>query len=291
MVEFAPTGARGDAHPAVSDIPPPSRPVGNVVWSSWSSARSRSVRRSAISIVAIFLIWEFLGRFVITNNLFFAPFSAVVVAGLHTWSTGELQANVVASFGAVFYGMLLAIVAGISLGIVSGVSRTFNDYTELLFTGLYSTPLVAIAPILILWFGIGVASKVAVVFLMALFPILISTSAGIRNCDKQYLEVAQSFGASRIQIIRKVRTPAALPFIITGIRLAIGRAIVGVVVGELFGARAGLGFMIFTAGQTFDVPQLFLGVLLLAIAGILLTGVMKLIEQRFARWKPVEIDA
>ncbi|MGC1466408.1 MAG: ABC transporter permease, partial [Pseudolabrys sp.] len=195
------------------------------------------------------------------------------------------------SFSAVAYGMILAIVFGIIIGVLSGASRGFREYTDSFFTGLYATPLVAVAPILILWFGIGIASKIAVVFLMAIFPILISTAAGIRNADATFIEVARSFGASRLQIIRKVMIPAAVPFVITGIRLAIGRAIVGVVVGELFGARAGLGFLIFTSGQTFDVPSLFLGVLILALAGVALTSGMKWIEGRVAGWRHVEMDS
>ena len=235
--------------------------------------------------------WEILGRFILTDPLFFAPLSAVIEAGFQMWRSGELQRDILASFSAVAYGMILAIVVGILIGVLSGASRAFREYTDAFFTGLYATPLVAVAPILILWFGIGIASKIAVVFLMAVFPILISTSAGILNTDASYIEVARSFDATRLQIVRKVMIPAAVPFVVTGIRLAIGRAIVGVVVGELFGARAGLGFLIFTSGQTFDVPSLFLGVLVLALAGVGLTSGMKWVERRVAGWRHVELDS
>jgi NitT/TauT family transport system permease protein len=250
----------------------------------------RKTRRSIISVLVVMVAWELIGRFVLTNPLFFAPLSSVFMAGIRLWQSGELQRDIIASFSAVAYGMILAIVIGIVIGVLSGASRGFREYTESFFTALYATPLVAVAPILILWFGIGVASKIAVVFLMAVFPILISTAAGISNTDPTFIEVARSFGATRMQIIRKVMIPAAVPFVITGIRLAIGRAIVGVVVGELFGARAGLGFLIFTSGQTFDVPALFLGVLLLALAGVVLTSGMKWIEARVAGWRHVEMD-
>jgi NitT/TauT family transport system permease protein len=251
----------------------------------------RKTRRSVISVLVVMVAWEVTGRFILTNPLFFAPLSAVFEAGVRLWQSGELQKDIAASFSAVAYGMVLAIVFGIVIGVLSGAVRSFREYTDSFFTGLYATPLVAVAPILILWFGIGIASKIAVVFLMAVFPILISTAAGIYNTDPIFIEVARSFGASRLQIIRKVMIPAAVPFVITGIRLAIGRAIVGVVVGELFGARAGLGFLIFTSGQTFDVPALFLGVLLLALAGVVLTSGMKWIENRVAGWRNVEMDS
>jgi NitT/TauT family transport system permease protein len=138
---------------------------------------------------------------------------------------------------------------------------------------------------LILWLGIGIASKVAVVFLISVFPIVISTASGVRNVDAHYLEVARAFGARESQIVTKVMIPAALPFVLTGIRLAIGRAIVGVVVGELFGANAGLGFLIFTSGQTFDVPTLFSAVLCLAFAGVFLTWLVQRLETSLVRWK------
>jgi len=258
--------------------------------SAFAWLQRRTTRRTIISVVVVMAAWEITGRFIVTNSLFFAPLSSVIGAAFTLWHSGELQKDIIASFSAVVYGMALAIVIGIVIGVLSGASRGFREYTDAFVTGLYATPLVAVAPILILWFGIGIASKIAVVFLMAVFPILISTAAGIRNTDASYIEVARSFGASRLQIIRKVMIPAAVPFVITGIRLAIGRAIVGVVVGELFGARAGLGFLIFTSGQTFDVPSLFLGVLILALAGVALTSGMKWIENRVAGGRRVEMD-
>jgi NitT/TauT family transport system permease protein len=222
--------------------------------------------------------------------LFFAPLSDVIGAIVELSGTGELQRHIGASFKAIAYGMALAIVVGIALGILLGVSRMVADYSEVYLNALYATPLVAIAPLLILWLGIGIASKVAVVFLISVFPILISTASGVRNVDKYFLDVALAFGADRTQIVSKVLVPAALPFLLTGIRLAIGRAIVGVVVGELFGASAGLGFLIYTSGQTFDVPALFAGVLCLAFAGVSLTWILQTLERRLVRWKPSPLE-
>jgi NitT/TauT family transport system permease protein len=254
-------------------------------WTKLSAGRRRSLRRSLVSVIVILIAWELVGRYVLTNRLFFVPISSVAVAAVQMWQAGTLQTDIIASFSAVGYGMALAIVAGIAIGIMSGASQAFREYTDAIISALYATPLVAIAPILILWFGIGPPSKIAVVFLMAIFPILINTAAGVRNTEASYIEVALSFGATRGQVIRKVMIPAAVPFVVTGIRLAIGRGIVGVVVGELFGARAGLGFLIFTAGQTFDVPQLFVGVITLAVLGMALTFGMKGIENWIARWR------
>ncbi len=248
------------------------------------------VWRSLISLVVILAGWELLGRYVLTNRLFFVPLSDVIIELGNLAATGELQRHFAASFTAIAYGMALAVVVGNAYGVVLGASRAVSDYTEVYLNALYATPLVAIAPLLILWFGIGIASKVAVVFLISVFPIVISTASGVRNVDKHFLDVARAFGATSQQMVAKVMVPAALPFVLTGIRLAIGRAIVGVVIGEVFGANAGLGYLIFTSGQTFDVPALFAGVLCLAFAGVSLTWALQALERRLVRWKPAPLE-
>lgn len=248
------------------------------------------IYRSLISLVIILVGWELVGRFVLTNKLFFVPLSDVAVAFVQLTLNGELEKNVAASFTAIGYGMALAMIIGISFGILLGASRVVADYTEVYVNALYSTPLVAVAPLLILWLGIGIGSKIAVVFLISVFPIVISTASGVRNVDAHFLDVARAFGATKSQIVFKVLIPAGLPFVITGVRLAIGRAIVGVVIGELFGASAGLGYLIFTAGQTFDVPALFVGVLCLAFAGVSLTWILQRLEKRLIRWKQPALE-
>lgn len=255
-----------------------------------AALRRPRVRRSLISLVVVIVGWEVIGRFLLTNPLFFVPLSDVIAAMIRLWQSGELQLHIAASFRAIFYGMVLSIIFGVAFGIIMGASRTVADYTEAYVNALYAMPLVAIAPLLILWLGIGVASKVGVVFLISVFPILISTASGVRNVDRHYLDVALAFGATRAQVIGKVLVPAALPFVLTGIRLAIGRAIVGVVVGELFGASAGLGFLIYTSGQTFDVPSLFAGLLCLAFAGVGLTWALQKLEGLLVRWKPAPLE-
>lgn len=248
------------------------------------------LRRPVISLLVVIAVWELVGRFVVTNHLFFVPFSAVCRALAQLAATGELQRDVAASLAAIAYGMGLACLAGVAFGILLGASRTASDYSEFFLNALYATPLIALAPLLILWFGIGLMSKVAVVFLISIFPILISTASGVRNVDLYFLDVARAFGASRPQIVAKVLIPAALPFVLTGIRLAIGRAIAGVVVGEMFGARAGLGYLIYTSSQTFDVPSLFAGVLCLAVIGVSLTSLLQGLEGRLVRWKPPVLE-
>jgi ABC-type nitrate/sulfonate/bicarbonate transport system permease component len=244
-----------------------------------------AIRRPLTTFVIVLVSWELLGRYVLTNPLFFAPLSEVAAAGVVLWKSGELQTHILVSFSELFYGVFAAVIVGSAIGVVIGISQRVREYTELYITALYATPLVAVAPLLILWLGIGIFSKAAVVFLTAIFPILINTAAGVRATEAQLIEVAQAFCATRRQIIWKVMLPSAVPFMLTGIRLGIGRGIVGVVVGELFGARAGLGYLIFTAGQTFDVPSLFVGVITLAVGGVGLTFAAQLVERHALRWR------
>src|SRR6185503_6057769 len=153
-------------------------------------------------------------------------------------------------------GFAVAAVFGISLGIAIASSDAVRDFVDPWVSAVYATPTVALAPMFIFIFGIDAPSKMAVVFLLAVFPIVINTATGIRSTDQIYIEAARSFSASRAQIFAKVLIPSALPFIVAGLRLGIGRGLVGVVVGELFGARAGLGFLILTSSQTFDTAGL-----------------------------------
>lgn len=251
----------------------------------------RLARRSLTTLIVILVAWELLGRYVLTDRLFFVPPSDVVLAAAHLWQTGELQTDIWVSFSELLEGVLVAVVFGIAAGVGLGVSQRAREYTEVYVTALYATPLVAVTPLLILWLGIGVVSKAAVVFLTAVFPILINTAAGVRATEAQLIEVAQSFCATRRQTIFKVMLPSSVPYMLTGIRLGIGRGIVGVVVGELFGARAGLGYLIFTAGQTFDVPALFVGIITLAVMGVGLTFAAQLVERHALRWRrPAAVD-
>ena len=253
--------------------------------------RWRAWRRPLTTLVILLVGWELIGRYVLTNRLFFAPLSEVAMAAVDLWRAGELQTHIWVSFSELLEGVAVAIAFGIAAGIAVGISQRTREYVEIYITALYATPLVAVTPLLILWLGIGVVSKAAVVFLTAVFPILINTASGVRATDAQLIEVAQSFCASRRQVIAKVMLPASVPFMLTGIRLGIGRGIVGVVVGELFGARAGLGYLIFTSGQTFDVPALFVGIITLAIMGVGLTLAAELVERRALRWRRAVLAA
>ncbi|HEY2986769.1 MAG TPA: ABC transporter permease [Candidatus Binatia bacterium] len=235
--------------------------------------------------IAGLILWEVLARTVLTNRLIMVPLSTVLEAMWAAARTGELWKHVYVSLIEFLLGFGLAAAAGIFVGFVTGTSARMREYLEPLITALYATPLVALIPFYILIFGIQLASKVALVFTIAVFPMIINTQAGILSVERNLLDVASSFRASPRQIFFKVQVPAAIPFIISGLRLGVGRALTGVVVGELFFATAGLGFMISIAAQGFDTPRVLLGVLIFSLAGVLAIGLLQTIEKRMAPWR------
>jgi NitT/TauT family transport system permease protein len=151
-------------------------------------------------------------------------------------------------------------------------------------SGLYATPTIALAPLFILWFGIGIWSKVLVVIFLVLFPVTINTEAGLRTTSPRLIEMLRSFGATSRQIFLKVSLPSATPFILAGLKLGIGRGLIAVVVAELFGSRAGLGRLISQSADAFNMPELFAGVIVLAVAGIAMTAGFGWLERRLVPW-------
>ena len=252
--------------------------------------RHQSRIRALGSIVVVFALWELIGRFVITNRLFFVPLSSVFASAGDLWARGELQLHVRTSFLEFALGFGAAALAGIALGAAMAVRRALRDYLDPWVAFLYATPTVALAPLFILWFKLGIESKVAVILLVSIFPILLNTLTGIEGTDRHLIEAARSFGARPMQIFAKVMLPSALPVIVTGLRLGLARGLVGVVVAELFGAKAGLGYLILYSAQTFDMAALFAGVLILALAGVVSTEALKALERRLAPWRFVEVE-
>jgi NitT/TauT family transport system permease protein len=245
------------------------------------------VWRGAVSLVVALAIWEIIARFVVHNTLFLAGPIAVARKAIELWSTGELQTNVWTSFVEFALGFAISAATGIGFGIVLANSRKTRQYVDAWISMMYATPLIALGPLFILWMGVGVASKIAIIYLTAVFPILINTVAGLTSTDQQLIEVARSFGATPLQVYQKVRLPAALPYIIVGLRLGVARALVGIVVAEFFGARAGIGFMILSSAQTFDTASMFLGILILAAAGVASVEFLKWLEDVLAPWRRV----
>ena len=230
-------------------------------------------------------LWEILSRFVVGSKLFLAAPSQVVVAMVDLAQSGELGKHIYVSGLEFVIGYTIACFLGVVLGMVMARSAAAKQALQPWVSGLYATPTVALAPLFILWFGIGIMSKVVVVAVLVIFPVIINTEAGLRTTSLQLIETVRSFGASERQIFFKVSLPSALPFIFAGLKLGIGRGLIGVVVAELFGSRAGLGQLISQSAETFNMPALFAGVAILAGAGIALTSGFGWLERRLIPWR------
>jgi NitT/TauT family transport system permease protein len=230
-------------------------------------------------------VWEFISRVIIANKLFLAAPSQVIMALPGLWRSGELGNDIWTSSVEFVIGYVTACILGVALGFVMASSRASKQALQPWVSGLYSTPTVALAPLFILWFGIGILSKVVVVGVLVIFPVVINTEAGLLTTSTQLIETVRSFGANKRQIFFKVSLPSALPFIFAGLRLGIGRGLIGVVIGELFGSRAGLGQLINESAEIFNMPALFAGVGILAVAGIALTSGFGWLERRLLPWR------
>jgi NitT/TauT family transport system permease protein len=236
------------------------------------------------SVIGGLAIWEFVGQVIISNSLFLATPWQALQALVKLWATGSLLYHSWVSLQEFLIGFVIAVVLGVAIGLMTASSERAANIASPWVSGIYATPIIAISPLLILWFGLGIWSKVAVVVSLVVFPVIINTEAGIRNTDRQLLEAVRSFGASKAQLFLKVSLPSALPFILAGLRLGVGRGLIGVVVGELFGAKAGLGFLITQAAEVFNMPQLFAGVFVFAAAGIVMTAAFQALERRLVPW-------
>jgi NitT/TauT family transport system permease protein len=246
------------------------------------------------SIVLLLLVWQVVPYFVALKpgtKLFFTVPSQIAGTLWEMFASGSVWSPLGVSATAFAIGLALAIAAGLPLGILLGRSKTLDAMFDPFITAFNATPRLVFLPLLMLWFGIGLWSKVAVVFLGALFPLLINAYEGVRNADKLLINVVRSFGANEWDIARLVVVPNALPFIIVGLRLAIGRAVLGVVVSEFFGSQEGLGVVMVRAASAFQVNVVFAGLIVFAALSLAMTGLVKLLEHRMTRWRPQHINA
>lgn len=266
--------------------PAPTADVAAVLAPEGWYRRNESKLIGGVSVVGFMVFWQLVAFVRIVPPLFMpGPFDVIEAFG-ELIKEGKIWNDILVSGQEVTIGYGLAIVVGIPLGLAMGWYRRFSYGMDPFVNFFYSTPRIALLPLFIIWFGIGINSKIAVIFLGAFFPIVINTLAGVRNLDPALLKVAHSFGASDMHLFRTIALPGAVPFILTGLRLGVGHAMVGVVVGELVAARAGVGLMIAVAGSTFQTAKVFAGVVIIAGAGMALTYSISRLENRFERWRP-----
>lgn len=233
-------------------------------------------------VALLLLVWQLLGPS-ISPILFTYP-TKIAVAFYETTVSGELPYYLGQSLQVMIYGLVIAILVGIPLGIATARIRWLDWALDLPINAFYATPLVALVPVLVLWFGIYLKAKIIVVFLFAVFPVLINTYQGVRECDKNMLEVAHSFRSSEWRVWQDVLLPFALPYIIAGVRLAIGRGLIGMIIAEFYTTISGLGFMLTKYANQFAMDKTFVPVIVLMILGVSLTSILKWVGRRIAPW-------
>jgi NitT/TauT family transport system permease protein len=251
----------------------------------WSIYDHPNLIRAA-SVTLFLVLWELYGRRI--DPILFTYPTAVAAAFWQLLRSGELIQQMLVSLSALAAGFGASLVLGVVLGLAIGRSRITDAILQPHVNALYATPQVALTPLLMMWLGLGFGVKVAVVFLFAFFPILINTASGAKNVSAAMVEVGRAYLAAPGQITFKIVFPAALPFIMAGVRIAIGRALVGMIVAELFTAITGLGAMLSLYGNIFETAKMFVVIIVLAALGFGLIQAAQRLERKMARWKETE---
>ena len=244
-----------------------------------------------VGVIGFILLWEFGSRAGVINEFFFSRPSAIVAAGAEEVQIPRFWEDVRLSATEFLIGYTLAIAIGIPVGLLTGWYRRLQYVLDPWLNFLNSLPRFALLPVIVIATGLGIWSKIAVCFLGAVLAIIIPTIQGVRTVDRRYLDVASSFGASQRRLFITVVAPATVPFIVTGLRLGIARALIGVVTGELFAATGGLGFFIKKASDTLQTDKLLFGVLIFTFAGIILVELLRRLELRVQKWRPARRGA
>ena len=246
----------------------------------------RKVIVRLVSLIFVLLVWEYYGRRV--NPILFTYPSAIARAFLLLVANGELQSYMKESLLVLAYASILSILAGVLLGVVMGRFSIVEWAADIYVNALYSTPMVAVVPLIVLWFGFKVPAKVIIVFLFMVFPVLLNTYEGVKNVDRNLQEVARSFCSRESQLWHHLIIPSAVPFIVAGVRLAIGRGLVGMIVAEFYTSVTGLGYMIVRYANALETDKLFVPIVVVMILGVGLLSLAKWVEGRIAPWRNSE---
>ena len=235
------------------------------------------------SVAAILFAWQLYGGSI--NPILLSDPSSVAVAFVDMVRDGSLGHALASSLTVLGLGFVFAAVAGVLIGLAAGRSDTVSALIDVPVSALYAVPAVTLVPVIVLWFGFAVTAKTVVVFLFVIFPVLINTTRGVREVDPELLEVARSFCSSERRMWFDLILPSALPFIVTGLRLAIGRALIGVIIAEFYTSLSGLGDLITTNASNFQTARMFVPIVVIALLGVVFTALLELAERRLVPWR------
>lgn len=272
------TPAETDA-PVVPSAPPPppiQRRIGAVAW---------RIVKPAVAILAFLALWELAPRIGLVDKVFLPPFSEVVDAFFTLAGNGQLSEHVSSSLSRALAGFAIAVVIAIPLGIAIAWYRPVAEFLNPILELFRNTAALALLPVFILILGIGETSKVALVIYASAFPILLNTISGVRTVDPLLIKSARSLGLSPIRLFQKVVLPAAVPTIFTGLRMAAASSILVLIAAEMVGAKAGLGYLITASQLNFQIPNMYAGIVAIALVGLIFNGVLVFIERRLSGWR------
>jgi ABC-type nitrate/sulfonate/bicarbonate transport system permease component len=263
---------------------PPKAPA-KTVRSRRNTLSARDRMMGLLVPLALLAIWELAARLGWIDVRFFPAPSNVAKAMVSSMRSGELLVNTKATLQRLLLGFVLGGLPGLAVGILMGVYRPLRLIFDPLIAATYPIPKSAILPLILLIFGLGESSKVVMVAIGAFYPIAINTTSGVREISPIYFDVGRNFNASRWDIFRTVALPGALPFIMTGAKLGAGLGLILISIAEMMGAKTGLGYMIWSAWETFDVEQMYVGLFVVSLIGYLLTVLFNELERRVVPWK------
>ena len=246
--------------------------------------------RGLLLVLAFFAVWEILPGLGVIDRAFLPTFSETLITLANLALSGKLLIHTGASLQRSLLGFGLAVLVAVPLGFLMGWYREFERYTDLFVQSLRNTSTFALLPIFLLFFGLGEASKIAIIFYGASWQLLINTISGVKNVDPIYVKAAKSMGVSDKDLFRKIILPASLPSIVAGARLGAKIALMVVIAAEMIGAKSGLGFFIQNAQFNFMIPEMYAGILTLAMVGLAVNYILVWFEKKATGWKG-EIDS
>lgn len=280
MSVTTPSGSRTEPEGSLAEQKTSQGRTAGEIWST-----VRPLLLGALCLLLVIALWQL----AVTEHWvkpLFLPGPMKVVHALGTlFSDGAIWSNLRVSGQEFVVGLGISVVLGALLGLLTGWYKAADEFLKPLTIGINSMPQVAVVPVLILIFGIGMTPKIVVVVLSCTTVILMNTAAGVENVDWQLRRLARSFGASDLQVIRTIVLPSLVPFFMTGLRISIGRAMIGVVVGEIFASKAGIGNVLISASNSFNMPVMYATVAIITFLGIALTQAAALLERRMQRWR------
>ena len=239
----------------------------------------------ALTVAAFFAVWEAIFLIVPFDPLFISKPSEIAKGFLALVESGQLFHELWVSALPFAYGFGAAVVVGVALGVVMGWRVRVGYALDPLMTALYASPLIALAPLVIVFFGVGVAAKAIIIFLLSVFPFIFNVCAGVRAVDRLLINVVRSLGGSEKDLYLKVIVPSVLPYMVAGARIAVGRALVGILVGEFFAASEGIGYAIAKFGDMFSLDRMFACILVLMVIAVIFTEGIRWAERAAFPWR------